>query len=135
MIRCDNCLRANPPTRTSCLYCEAKLPLTESSERLRRPTLLTPDNLEPGYNAILVAQDRTRDALPQAAELLKLPPNPLANILSSNQPLPLARTATYDDAQLLTARLNELGIETALVSDEELGIADNNIIHVRSISL
>jgi len=134
MIRCDNCLRANPPTRMSCLYCAATLPANEASKHLRRPTLLTPDKLDPGYNAILVAQDQTRDTLSQTAELLKVPPDELAKILSANQSLPLARTATYEEAQLLTARLNELGIDTNVVSDEELGITENNLTRVRSIS-
>ena len=108
--------------------------MTESSQRLRRPTLLTPDKLEPGYNAILAGHRQTHDTLHDAAELLKLPADALARILSSNQTLPLARTATYEEAQLLMARLNDLGIEAMVLSDEELGIAETNIMRVRSIT-
>ena len=108
--------------------------MTESSQRLRRPTLLTPDKLEPGYNAILASHRQTHDTLHDATELLKLPADALARILSSNQTLPLARTATYEEAQLLMARLNDLGIEAMVLSDEELGIAETNIMRVRSIT-
>jgi hypothetical protein len=39
MVRCDDCLRANPPTRVTCLYCGYALPQTEASVALAKPTL------------------------------------------------------------------------------------------------
>src|SRR5215467_1381946 len=54
MIRCEECLRANPPTRVSCLYCVAPLPLTEASKRLRKPLFRTPEKHQSGYNNILM---------------------------------------------------------------------------------
>jgi hypothetical protein len=90
--------------------------------------------MDPAYNAILVRKDQTHDTLHDAAEVLKLPVDALVKILAAKQALPLARTATYDEARLLTARLSDLGIDANVVSDEQLGIIENNIIRVRSIS-
>jgi hypothetical protein len=100
---------------------------------LRRPTLLTPDKLEAGYTTIFVARDQAHDTLSDVAELLKVAPDALERILYANQPLPLARTATSDEAQLLTDRLHDLGIDSKFISDEELGVEENNVIRVRSI--
>src|SRR5262245_4514214 len=100
MIRCDECLRGNPSTRPSCFYCCAALPLTEASSKLRKPTVLTPDKSEPGYNTILVACDETQNNL-GAADLLKLSTDAVASLLAAAQPLPLARTASLEQSELL----------------------------------
>src|SRR4029079_4927345 len=60
MIRCEGCLRANPPTKVTCIYCGATLPLTEASTKLRKPTLRQPEKHETGFNCIsLPAQSHT----------------------------------------------------------------------------
>ena len=133
MIRCDACLRANPPTRPACFYCGAGLPVTGSSAALRKPALLSPDKSEPAYNIILIAHDQTRQSTPEAAELLKLSSDAVEKILATNQSLPVARTATRDEAELLAGRLRELGLATETISDERLGISENQVIRIRSI--
>ncbi|HEX7295314.1 MAG TPA: hypothetical protein VF251_06145 [Pyrinomonadaceae bacterium] len=134
MIRCDTCLRANAPTRAACLYCGASLPVTESSSRLRKPLLLTPDKSEPGYNTILVAHDKVEN-LPQAAELLKLSTDAVAKLIAAAQPLPLARTASLEESELLAERLNQFGLQTETISDQRLCLSDSNVIRVRSMIL
>ena len=61
MIRCEECLRANPPTRASCLYCAAPLPLTETSARLIKPVLRPPEKHQSGYNNILLPHEHAED--------------------------------------------------------------------------
>src|SRR5215467_4645719 len=72
MIRCEECLRANPPTRISCLYCVAPLPLTEASKRLRKPLLRVPEKHQLGYNNILMPGTMSDEVIGEAAALLKL---------------------------------------------------------------
>src|ERR1051325_9381926 len=74
MIRCEECLRANPPTRVSCLYCVAPLPLTETSARLIKPVLRPPEKHQLGYNNILLPHDQAvgDSVIAGAAALLKL---------------------------------------------------------------
>jgi len=136
MLRCDQCLRANPPIRISCLYCDAALPITESSARLRKPTLRQPEKHELGFNCILVprASDLQRESLDAAASLLKLTPEDLQRIVLSSLPLPLARTSSLEEAQLVIERLAELGVQTLTLSDDDLGIGEGRVVRPRSLS-
>ncbi|HEY6804072.1 MAG TPA: hypothetical protein VI306_10870 [Pyrinomonadaceae bacterium] len=133
MIRCEECLRANPPTRVNCLYCGAALPLTKESAKLRRPTLRQPEKHEAGFNSIFVGLEDTND-LVNAASLLKLPVEKLEGIIATKQPLPLARTASVDEAQLVFDRLHDVGIKVMTLSDEELGLRAESIVRVRSLN-
>src|SRR5947209_2187413 len=54
MVTCEECLRANPPTRATCLYCAAPLPRTQENAALLRPTLRRLEKWERGFNVILL---------------------------------------------------------------------------------
>ena len=120
MIRCDECLRANPPTRINCLYCNAQLPLTESSARLRRPVLRRPEKHQLGYNTIVVpaADALAPEVIAEAAPLLKLKEHDLDRILAEGIPLPVARTASREEAELILDRLQDLGLRVVTLVDE-----------------
>jgi hypothetical protein len=137
MIRCEECLRANPPTRVSCLYCVAPLPVTESSARLRKPVLRQPEKHQPGYNNILIPRDRVvpDEVIIETASLLKLSPENVRALMSQSVPMPVARTASREEAELVTQRLRDLGLTCTTVSDEDLGLlfADNTVKRVRAM--
>jgi hypothetical protein len=120
MIRCEECLRANPPTRMNCLYCNVQLPLTESSARLRKPVLRRPEKHQPGYNTIVVPGSNTLapEVIAEAALLLKLKEPELERILAERVPLPLARTASCEEAELIFDRLQGLGLRVVTLVDE-----------------
>jgi hypothetical protein len=130
MIRCEECLRANPPTRINCLYCSAPLPLTESSARLRRPMLRPPEKHELGYNTIVLPRNEALapDAIGDAASFLKLEPADLERLLAERVPLPVARTASRDEAELVADRVAELGLRAFTLRDEGC------VTRVRSLS-
>jgi len=138
MIRCEQCLRANPPTRVSCLYCVAPLPLTESAARLRKPVLRQPEKHQLGYNNILlpVQSDVATEIISEAAALLKLSTENVEQLMSQRVPMPVARTASREEAELVTLRLRDLGLNCLIVGDEELGLAssDNVVKRVRAMS-
>ncbi len=137
MVRCDNCLRANPPTRINCLYCAVVLPINETSINLQKPALRPLEKWERGYNNILLPSpaNLTEAELAEAAGLLRLATADLARILSPKMVLPLARTATADEASLLQRRLSCLGINTLIVPDTKLGSDETAPIKVRSLEL
>src|SRR5690242_18104252 len=112
IIRCEECLRANPPTRINCLYCSVPLPVTESSARLRKPILRRPDKHELAYNTIVLpaAAPLSHETLEHAAEVLRLKQEELERILSEGVPLPVAHTASREEAELVADRLQELGL-------------------------
>ncbi|MGH9874950.1 MAG: hypothetical protein ACRD9S_21045, partial [Pyrinomonadaceae bacterium] len=80
MVRCDECLRSNPPTRVNCLYCAAVLPRDETTATLQRPALRPLEKWEQGYNNILLppVANQTAAGLAEAADLLRLPPEDLS---------------------------------------------------------
>ena len=134
MIRCEECLRANPPTRVTCLYCVAPLPVTESSARLRKPVLRQPEKHQLGYNSILLpVEGITTEMVADAAALVKLSTENVQQLVSQNVPMPVARTVSREEAELVTLRLNELGLRCVTVSDEELG-SSSSVKRVRAMS-
>ncbi|HJU92962.1 MAG TPA: hypothetical protein VJ656_08525, partial [Pyrinomonadaceae bacterium] len=136
MIRCEECLRANPPTRITCLYCVAPLPLTEASARLRKPVLRPPEKHQLGYNTILLSQDQvpSPEIIADAAELLKLSADRLHEIFAARIPLPVARTASREEAELVFNRLQDLGLSCLSLSDQDLGLTDNPVKRVKSMT-
>ena len=135
MIRCEECLRANPPTRVSCLYCVAPLPMTEASARLRKPVLRQPEKHQLGYNSILLPQEQvvSADVIGDAAALLKLSEENFREILSPGIPLPVARTASREEAELVCERLRDLGWRSLMLSDADLGLAEGVLKRVKSM--
>ncbi len=136
MVRCDDCLRANPPTRVSCLYCSALLPTTEASAALQKPILRKLEKWELGYNNILWTLGNERssdDLLSKVASLLRLSVDDVRRIFTRERPLPLARAATLDEASLIERKLRHLGIETVIVSDCELGLEASLPQRVRAL--
>ncbi|HKO42409.1 MAG TPA: hypothetical protein VJU84_03915 [Pyrinomonadaceae bacterium] len=123
MVTCESCLRSNPPTRLQCLYCGGSLPLNSAAFDLQKPELRPLENWEQGYNNILKSSLATKlsdEALAAATDLLKLDKEVLNRLISSDHPLPVARTATRDKAALVQRKLSALGIDTEIIPDVNL---------------
>lgn len=148
MIRCEECLRANGPTRVNCLYCGAALPFNESLANLQKPALRPLEKWEQGYNNIILPPSanlphnqqaaeplaRLNDIeLTEAADLLRLTTDDLTRIISFNLPLPLARASTMDEAALVQRRLNRLRIDTVIIPDADLGVVETPPVKVRAM--
>jgi hypothetical protein len=110
--------------------------LTESSVRLRKPVLRPPEKHQLGYNNILQPQDQvvSENVITEAAMLLKLTPEIFQQILSQGIPLPVARTASREEAELVYLRLKDLGLQSMTVSDDDLGLAESPVKRVKSMS-
>jgi hypothetical protein len=137
MVRCEECLRANPPTKVNCLYCAAVLPTDETTVHLQKPTLRPLEKWEQGYNNILWPPPANpgEPALIEAAALLRLTTADLAWILEFRMPLPVARAATPDEALLVQRCLEPLGISTRIVPDAELRGKETATTKVRAIEI
>lgn len=138
MVRCDACLRANPPTRTGCLYCAAQLPATEASAALQRPTLRRLEKWEQGFNVILLpdnAPDLTAENLEAITRLLRLSEEDVRRIIEAREPLPLARAAGQDEANLIERKLGEISLMTLVVADADLGVEEPAMKRARAFDL
>jgi len=123
LVACEECLRANAPTRAACLYCGAALPRTKQGASLRRPTLKKLEEWEQGFNVVTLpraAGALTSDAAEEAATLLRLDVGGLKEIVLAGRAMPLARAASADEAWLVVERLRELGLSTEVFPDEVL---------------
>jgi hypothetical protein len=108
--------------------------LTEASARLRKPVLRPPEKHQLGYNNILLPQDQvSADVMADAATLLKLSEETLQEMLSHALPLPVARTASREEAELVDERLRDLGLRSLMLSDHDLGLSDNAVKRVKSM--
>jgi hypothetical protein len=137
LVRCDECLRANPPTRVNCIYCAAVLPQSEKTVDLQKPALRPLEKWEQGYNNILLppVASLTDAKLTAAADLLRLRADDLSRILSSSIPLPVARAATMDEAKLVERRLSNLAIGSSIISDADLYIGGAQVIKIRAVDI
>jgi len=105
---------------------------------LRKPVLRQPEKHQLGYNNILlpVEEEVTTEIVAEAAALSKLSPENIRQLMSQGVPLPVARTASREEAELVNLRLADLGLRCVSVSDEELGLSssDNVVKRVRAMS-
>jgi len=123
MVACESCVRANPPTRMHCLYCGAPLPVTEQSAALRRPALKRLEEWEAGFNVVLHPRGGapvSSAALEEASSLLRIEAGLLRDCLDAGRALPLARTASVEEAELVAGRLRAGNFAVEILSDEAL---------------
>ncbi|HEX8499670.1 MAG TPA: hypothetical protein VF659_03695 [Pyrinomonadaceae bacterium] len=123
MVACDECLRANAPTRMLCLYCGAALPATEQGAALRRPALKKLEEWEHGFNVVTLRRAPgalTSEAAEEAASLLRLDVGELKEMVLAGRAMPLARASSADEAWLIVERLRALGLNTEVFPDEVL---------------
>jgi len=104
---------------------------------LRKPVLRQPEKHKLGYNNILLPAESSvaNEIISEAAALLKLSTENVEQLMSQRIAMPVARTASREEAELVTLRLRDLGLSCVTVSDEELGLAssDNVVKRVRAM--
>ena len=94
--------------------------MTESSARLRKPILRPTEKHELGYNTIVLPSSDAfpADVVTDAAEFLKLTAEELQRILAARTPLPVARTASREESEVIFDRLQALGLRVVTLRDE-----------------
>lgn len=135
MVRCDECLRANPPTRIACLYCGKDLPANPATAK---PSLRPLEKGEQGFNSIMIRSPEdglSQPSLEQAAAVLRLGVADLTRIVLSQKPLPLARAASREEAVLIEQSLSALGLETVIVPDDSLALEALPARRLRTLEL
>lgn len=137
MVACVKCRRANAPTRMACIYCGERLPVTEATETLRRPTLRPLEEWEQGVNVVLAPRGAApgEEALPEASALLRVEAGLLAEIVREGEALPVARAASDEEAALIVERLGALGLDAVTVNDAALAVESAPPARARRLEL
>jgi hypothetical protein len=73
--------------------------------------------------------------LAQVADLVKLSAENLTRIVAEKIPLPVACTASPEEAELVLNRLRDVGFQTFVLSDEELGASEALVKRIKSMSV
>jgi hypothetical protein len=130
MLTCDECLRANPPTRSQCLYCGAQLPTaataSQTPERSAEPAAVISHD---GFYVIAATGDIARldePSLERLASRLEIKADDVRGALRTNGDLPLSHRKTRDQAEALASEIRAAGIENRIVSGEHLKSASGS---------
>ena len=121
MITCEACLRSNPPTRATCIYCAAKLASTEDKGLTAQPPVQA--DTGDAYHVVLAPDqnaDMTQSTLAGISSLTRLKISDLENIIRIGQPFPIACVATSEQAAVLADKLHELGTDGITVANDSL---------------
>lgn len=119
MIACAKCGKANPPNRTSCLYCATPIELPEDRKQQAKLNLRPLENWEKGFNIFFVRTAGYTDSA-GAARYLLIDPETLTRMLAATHPLPIARIESEADAKIAVEQLKKFGVTASVVSDAVL---------------
>jgi hypothetical protein len=119
------------------MYCSAPLPVTEDSARLRKPVLRPPDKYQTAYSSILLPAnfDVSEEQIAEAADLLKISVENLKRMVAEHVALPVACTASREEAQLVLDRLRDIGLQTITLSDDYLGASELLVKRIKSMNI
>ncbi|HVE59796.1 MAG TPA: hypothetical protein VNB22_23490 [Pyrinomonadaceae bacterium] len=136
MVLCGNCARANPPNRLKCMYCGAELELSAAQSAVLAPVLRKLENWESGFNLIYLPKGENvpAETAAQVAKFIGLEKDVVQKIFVAQKQLPVVRTETVKEAEILQNRLWEAGLETSIISDAQLA-ADNLPKRLRGLAL
>jgi hypothetical protein len=121
----------------SCIYCGERLPVTEATGTLRRPTLRPLEEWEQGINVVLlpVVAQPSEETIEQASALLRIEAGLLAEIVRACDALPVARAASDEEAALIVERLGALGLTVVTVADAALAVDSSPPARARRLEL
>ena len=129
MVTCESCLRANPPTRPTCLYCGERLTATAPGEAAQTRVDAAAPAASSGLYLVLSIRpnepvdDSLLERIATRADL-KLPE--LQSALKASRCLPLMQVNTHKEADELVAEFRSSGTETGLITSAELRSASVN---------
>ncbi len=140
LITCDQCLRANPPTRSKCLYCGAGLPAgnnqapspDQDDVRTDRPALAG----EACYIVLAANQANVvaESSFGELSSLLNLGTTEVERLVRLGRPVPLALAATTEQATMLADKLRTLGVAVDTFRGDTLSL-DLVVRKIRALEL
>ena len=132
VVNCPRCARRTPAVRATCLHCGEALPVTRIE---RAPQQRAIDSFELAFNTVLEPAPATLPARAedQLAAALKIEPQQARAFIELRKPLPLARSQTRQEAEMIAELVRSCGLCARVVADEDLQL-NIELIRARRIT-
>ncbi len=115
---CPKCDRRTPSARGTCLYCGATLVVTRIETA---PSQRNIDSFEQAFNTVVEpASFQTDSQIDAVAAALSIEASEAGAILGAGKRIPIARSHTRQEAELIAALMRDCGVGASVVGDEEL---------------
>ena len=132
VMDCPECGRRTPTGRALCMYCGASLPVARIEAAPRQRLL---DNHEHAYNTII---DPTRSRVDERTETslasaLQIEPAEAHAFVVTGKRVPVARSLTRQEAELIAALLRTCGVGASVIADADLRL-ETDLVRARRIT-
>ena len=133
MSTCPRCRRRTPAARGECIYCGESLPFTSIQSA---PPQRNIDTGEPAYNTVLdPSRARVNEsAIAALASALALDLAEAQAFVSAAKPIPIARSQTRAEAEMIAALVLTCGLRAAVIPDLDLKL-DQELLRARRVEI
>jgi hypothetical protein len=133
VTNCPRCQRRTPAARGDCIYCGEQLPFASIQSA---PPQRNIDAAEHAFNTVLEpSPGRVNEGVVTAlASALRLELSETQALIDAGKRVPLARSQTRPEAEMITALVRTCGLRAAVIPDEELKL-DRELHRARRIAV
>ncbi|HYV04852.1 MAG TPA: hypothetical protein VFB82_09710 [Blastocatellia bacterium] len=133
MTNCPRCERRTPAARGQCIYCGEALPFSRIQAA---PPQRNIDSFEAAFNTVLEPTLATpSESVTSAfAAALKIEPSEAQMFIFAGKPLPIARSQTRQEADMIAALVRTCGLRATVIPDQDLNLA-TDLIRARRLTL
>ena len=133
VTNCPRCQRRTPAARGDCIYCGEQLPFASIHAA---PPQRNIDAAEHAFNTVLEPfPGRVNESVvPALASALQLELSEAKALIDAGRPVPLARSQTRAEAEMITALVRTCGLRASVIPDQEMMI-DQELRRARRITI
>ncbi|MEK6302875.1 MAG: hypothetical protein AABO41_19365 [Acidobacteriota bacterium] len=133
VTNCPRCERRTPAARGQCIYCGETLPFSRIQAA---PPQRNIDSFEAAFNTVLEPGLTTPSESVTAAfaAALKIEPSEAQSFIDAGKPIPLARSQTRQEADMIAALVRTCGLRATVIPDEDLSLA-TDLLRARRLTV
>jgi hypothetical protein len=130
---CPRCERRTPAARGQCIYCGESLPFASIRTA---PPQRNIDTADLAFNTVLEpTRGCVSESVPaQLAAALGIEPSTARLLTEAAKPIPLARSQTRAEAEMIAALVRTCGLRAAVIADEQLSLG-RELVRARRVTL
>ncbi len=133
VTNCPRCQRRTPAARGTCIYCAEQLPFASIQAA---PPQRNIDAAEHAFNTVLEPFPArvNESAVTALASALQLELSEAQSMVNAGKPVPIARSQTRPEAEMITALVRTCGLRATVIADEEM-MLDHELLRARRIAI